>query len=66
MDVVLSETLRGENMYAIYKQNKFGAEYESKHEVILYSRIKFKDFQNYISPWGRISEKLFTKKVKME
>ena len=49
-------------MYAIYKQNKFGAEYESKHEVILYSRIKFKDFQNYISPWGRISDNVFTKK----
>ena len=39
-------------MYAIYKQNKFEAEYENKHEVILYSRVRFKDFQNYISPWG--------------
>ena len=53
-------------MYAIYKQNKFEAEYENKHEVILYSRVKFKDFQNYISPWGRISDNVFTKKVKME
>ncbi|RSI63977.1 hypothetical protein D8863_09920 [Streptococcus oralis] len=53
-------------MYAIYKQNKFEAEYENKHEVILYSRVKFKDFQNYISPWGRISDNVFTKNVKME
>ena len=53
-------------MYAIYKQNKFEAEYENKHEVILYSRVKFKDFQNYISPWGRKSDNVFTKNVKME
>ena len=53
-------------MYAIYKQNKFEAEYENEHEVTLYSRVKFKDFQNYISPWGRISDNVFTKKVKME
>ena len=34
-------------MYAIYKQNKFEAEYENKHEVILYSRVKFKKFGMY-------------------
>lgn len=53
-------------MYAIYKQFKFGAEFENKHEVILYSSVKFKGFQNYKTSWRRISENFFSKKVKME
>ena len=53
-------------MYAVYKQNKFEAEYENEHEVILYSSVKFKGFQNYINPWGRVSDNVFSKKVKME
>ena len=53
-------------MYAIYKQQKFEAEYKNDDEVILYSSVRVEGFQNYIDSRGKLFPDYFSKTVKIE
>ena len=53
-------------MYAIYKQQKFDAEYKNDDEVILYSSVRVEGFQNYIDSRGKLFPDYFSKTVKIE
>ena len=53
-------------MYAIYKQQKFDAQYKNDDEVILYSSVRVEGFQNYIDSRGKLFPDYFSKTVKIE
>ena len=53
-------------MYAVYKQQKFEAEYKNDDEVVLYSSDRFEGFQNYIDPREKLFPDYFSKTVKIE
>ena len=53
-------------MYAVYKQQKFEAEYENDDEVMLYSSVRVEGFQNYIDPRGKLFPDYYSKTVKIE